>query len=86
MRNPSISKTNKSSRDLEPGNIYIMFSMRRVNSMVTPVDMAVFWKTGNNAGKRISERMSPDIATSGDANEAVEATEGSRMVVDAPEF
>ncbi|PWA41140.1 hypothetical protein CTI12_AA556210 [Artemisia annua] len=72
--------------DLEPGNIYIMFSMRRVNSMVTPADMALFWMAGNNAGKRISGRITPDTAASGDATEAVEAAEEPRMMVDVPEF
>ncbi|GJW38550.1 ribonuclease H-like domain-containing protein [Tanacetum coccineum] len=40
----------------------------------------------NNAEKRISGRVTPDTATSDDANEAVEAAEGSRMVLDVPEF
>ncbi|PWA54735.1 hypothetical protein CTI12_AA435430 [Artemisia annua] len=69
--------------DLEPENIYIMFSMKRVNLIVTPANMAVFWMAGNNVGKRISGRITPDIATSSDAKEAAE---GSRMMVDAPEF
>nr|GEX10925.1 chloramphenicol acetyltransferase-like domain-containing protein [Tanacetum cinerariifolium] len=54
-RNPTISRTNKSSR-------------------------------GNNAGKRISGRVTPDTATSDHANEAVEAAEGPRMLLDVPEF
>nr|GEX10924.1 hypothetical protein [Tanacetum cinerariifolium] len=72
--------------DLEPGNIYIMFPMRRVNSIITAADMAIFWMAGNNAGKRISGRVTPDVATSDDAMETVEVAEGQRMVFDVPEF
>ncbi|GJX56647.1 ribonuclease H-like domain-containing protein [Tanacetum coccineum] len=46
--------------NLEPGQVYIMFPMRRVNSMITPADMAVFWMSANNAPKRISGKISPD--------------------------
>ncbi|KAI3817246.1 hypothetical protein L1987_11035 [Smallanthus sonchifolius] len=69
--------------DLEPGNVYIMFPMRRVNSMVTPGDMAVFWLSANSAPKRISGRISPESAlTAMMQNEA----EQPRLVVDVPEF
>ncbi|KAK9074527.1 hypothetical protein SSX86_007125 [Deinandra increscens subsp. villosa] len=51
--------------DLEPGNIYIMFPMRRRNSIVTPADMAGFWMAGNSAGKRISGRVSPEMKCGG---------------------
>ena len=54
--------------------------------MVTPADMALFWMAGNNVGKRISGRITPDTATSGDATEAVETAEGPRMMVEVPEF
>ncbi|XP_071687225.1 uncharacterized protein [Rutidosis leptorrhynchoides] len=50
-------------QDLEPGNVYIMFPMRRVNSMITPADMAVFWMSANNAPKRISGKISPELTT-----------------------
>ncbi|XP_076928262.1 uncharacterized protein LOC143592169 [Bidens hawaiensis] len=33
--------------ELESGNIYIMFLMRRLNLMVTPADMTVLWMAGN---------------------------------------
>ncbi|KAI3731584.1 hypothetical protein L1987_62773 [Smallanthus sonchifolius] len=71
--------------DLEPGNIYIMFPMRRVNSMVTPADMAVFWMAGNSAGKRISGRISPEVSqvTGGGG---VKVAEQPRLVVEVPEF
>ncbi|KVH97589.1 uncharacterized protein LOC112523063 [Cynara cardunculus var. scolymus] len=72
--------------DLEAGNIYIMFPMRRVNSMVTPADMAVFWIAGNSAGKRISGRISPELSTGGGVREEVQVEEQPRLVVDTPEF
>lgn len=40
--------------DLEFGNIYIMFPMRRLNSVVTGGDMAVLFMAANTAAKRIS--------------------------------
>lgn len=40
--------------DLEFGNVYIMFPMRRVNSMVTGGDMALLFMAANSAPKRIS--------------------------------
>ncbi|KAK7274208.1 hypothetical protein RIF29_15289 [Crotalaria pallida] len=40
--------------DLEFGNVYIFFPMRRVNSVVTAVDMAVLFMAANSAAKRIS--------------------------------
>lgn len=61
--------------DLVAGNVYIMFPMRRVNSMVTPADLAVFWMSANNAPKRISGRISPETEV-----------ERPRLVVDVPEF
>ncbi|KVI05408.1 uncharacterized protein LOC112524336 [Cynara cardunculus var. scolymus] len=66
--------------DLESGNVYIMFPMRRVNSMITPADMAVFWMSANSAPKRISGKISPESTLGG--NEA----EQPRLVVEVPEF
>ncbi|KAL4569400.1 hypothetical protein LXL04_025036 [Taraxacum kok-saghyz] len=69
--------------ELESNNIYIMFSMRRLNSMITPADMAVFWMAANSAAKRILGRISPEMEKSGDANAAAEQR---RVVVEVPEF
>ncbi|KAM0019912.1 hypothetical protein Hdeb2414_s0025g00661261 [Helianthus debilis subsp. tardiflorus] len=71
-------------QDLQSGNVYIMFPIRRVNSMVTPGDMAVFWLSANSAPKRISGKISPELALAGDAVEAVRSE--VRLVVDVPEF
>ncbi|KAL6295148.1 hypothetical protein ACE6H2_003290 [Prunus campanulata] len=40
--------------ELEFGNVYIMFPMRRLSSIVTAADMAVFFMAANSAAKRIS--------------------------------
>ncbi|KAJ0900394.1 hypothetical protein HanPSC8_Chr08g0313301 [Helianthus annuus] len=73
--------------DLEPGSVYIMFPMRRVNSMVTPGDMAVFWLSANSAPKRISGRISPESALGGEEMVVTRnEVERPRLVVDAPEF
>ncbi|XP_030499746.2 uncharacterized protein LOC115715087 [Cannabis sativa] len=40
--------------ELEFGNVYVMFPMRRVNSIVTAADLAVFFMAANSAAKRIS--------------------------------
>ncbi|KAL4586676.1 hypothetical protein LXL04_011318 [Taraxacum kok-saghyz] len=75
--------------DLEAGNIYILFPMRRVNSMVTPADMAVFWMAGNSAGKRISGsgRITPETtATVGGGAKEEEVVEQPRLEADVPEF
>lgn len=61
--------------DLEFGNVYIMFPMKRVNSMITAADMAVLLMAANSAAKRISGsgnvKVSPDVAA------AVAAGEGA---------
>ncbi|KAI3696250.1 hypothetical protein L1987_79261 [Smallanthus sonchifolius] len=67
--------------DLESGNVYLMFPMRRASSIVTPGDMAVFWLSASSAPKRISVRISPESALGGD-----EAETPPRLVVDLPEF
>ncbi|TQD72579.1 hypothetical protein C1H46_041894 [Malus baccata] len=49
--------------ELEFGNAYIMFPMRRLSSIVTAADMAVFFMAANSAAKRISGgqvRISPE--------------------------
>ncbi|XP_027367672.1 uncharacterized protein LOC113873656 [Abrus precatorius] len=40
--------------DLEFGNVYIFFPMRRVNSVVTAADMAVLFLAANSAAKRLT--------------------------------
>ncbi|KAJ0037536.1 hypothetical protein Pint_22205 [Pistacia integerrima] len=50
--------------ELEFGNVYIMFPMKRVNSVVSATDMAAFFMAANSAAKRISGggniRVSPE--------------------------
>lgn len=40
--------------ELEFGNVYLMFPMKRVNSVVTAADLATFFMAANSAAKRIS--------------------------------
>ncbi|KAF2304625.1 hypothetical protein GH714_035914 [Hevea brasiliensis] len=40
--------------EVEFGNVYIMFPMKRVNSVVTAADMAALFMAANSAAKRIS--------------------------------
>ncbi|XP_047342503.1 uncharacterized protein LOC124945999 [Impatiens glandulifera] len=46
--------------DLQFGNIYTMFPMRRAHSMVMAADMAVFFMAGNAPAKRILGKVSPE--------------------------
>lgn len=40
--------------DLEMANVYVMFPMKRVNSIVTAADMGALFLTANSAAKRAS--------------------------------
>ncbi|XP_062143453.1 uncharacterized protein LOC133851125 [Alnus glutinosa] len=72
--------------ELEFGNVYIMFPMKRVNSIVTAADMAALFMAANSAAKRIS--------SDGGKQEVGETAEesGSRLSLEgveefaAPEF
>ncbi|KAI9087084.1 hypothetical protein K1719_030919 [Acacia pycnantha] len=39
--------------ELDSGSVYILFPMRRLNSVVTAADMAILFMTSNSAAKRI---------------------------------
>ncbi|KAG2709500.1 hypothetical protein I3843_05G221300 [Carya illinoinensis] len=79
--------------ELEFGHVYIMFPMKRVNSMVTAADMTVFFMAANSAAKRISGGkigILPDsrFAQDGAALAAAATAEdgeigGSRLSLDA---
>ncbi|CAK8573954.1 unnamed protein product [Lathyrus sativus] len=54
--------------ELEFGNVYIFFPMRRLNSVVTGADMAVLFLAANSAAKRLragKTRVQPDESTGG---------------------
>ncbi|XP_041015038.1 uncharacterized protein LOC121257855 [Juglans microcarpa x Juglans regia] len=79
--------------ELELGNVYVTFPMRRVNSIVTAADMAIVFMAANSAAKRISGgkfRILPESGTSTGKQEeassyaAVEESEvrGSRLSLD----
>ncbi|KAL8531790.1 hypothetical protein ACS0TY_008401 [Phlomoides rotata] len=58
--------------DLEFGNLYLMFPMRRANSLVTAADVAVFLMAANSAPKRIAGgnngKISPEAEEAADEN------------------
>ncbi|KAM0012259.1 hypothetical protein Hdeb2414_s0054g00755101 [Helianthus debilis subsp. tardiflorus] len=58
--------------ELESGNVYAMFPMRRMNSMVTPADLAVLWMEANSASKQIGGKVSPELEKSGGEKSVVE--------------
>ncbi|KAF7132798.1 hypothetical protein RHSIM_Rhsim09G0068600 [Rhododendron simsii] len=63
--------------DLEFGNLYVMFPMKRVNSVATAADVAVFLMAAKSAAKRISSgnvRISPE--SGGDLEETPATTVG----------
>ncbi|KAK2635330.1 hypothetical protein Ddye_030122 [Dipteronia dyeriana] len=74
--------------ELEYGNVYIMFPMKRVNSVVSAADLATFFMAANSAAKRIhaagssgENRVSPESGgeeKEGSDDQIAEA-KGSRM-------
>ncbi|KAL3644690.1 hypothetical protein CASFOL_009870 [Castilleja foliolosa] len=79
--------------DLEFGNLYVMIPMRRLNSMVTAGDAAVFLVAANSASKRISGggnsvRVSPETASATEGGGSGEngMSRLSLEEVAAPEF
>lgn len=77
--------------DLEFGNVYIMFPMRRVNSMVTGGDMALLFMAANSAPKRISGYnkvgVLPELAATTESVDRLPEIEvgGSRLNLDEVE-
>ncbi|XP_014512882.1 uncharacterized protein LOC106771422 [Vigna radiata var. radiata] len=77
--------------DLDFGNVYIFFPMRRLNSVVTAADMAVLFLAANSAAKRLSRgktRVLPDngggeVEKNSDAEREVEIPRLSLEGVDS---
>ncbi|KAK9226693.1 hypothetical protein WN943_011741 [Citrus x changshan-huyou] len=69
--------------ELEFGNVYIMFPMKRVNSMVTAADMASLFMAAHSAAKRISGgqivRVSPESGAAAAAAAASCAEKEERL-------
>ncbi|GMY18497.1 hypothetical protein FCV25MIE_13736 [Fagus crenata] len=67
--------------ELELGNVYIMFPMKRVNSMVIATDMAMLFIVANSAAKRISGGKIGILPVSGggDTQSVAVAAEGSEV-------
>ncbi|XP_068642096.1 uncharacterized protein [Aristolochia californica] len=71
--------------DLEIGNVYVMFPMRRVNSVVTAADLGALLITANSAARRASAGKARILPEVGEAPHLVAATEGfSRPQNEAP--
>ncbi|KAG9155057.1 hypothetical protein Leryth_011043 [Lithospermum erythrorhizon] len=72
--------------DLEFGNLYIMFPMRRVNSIVMAADMALMLLAANTAAKRISGggnvRISPEASADASAMGAIEVESPRKLEID----
>jgi hypothetical protein len=64
--------------DLEFGNLYVMIPMRRVNSVVTAADVAVFLMAANSATKRISGGGSMKVSPEAEASRADDSSESGR--------
>ncbi|KAJ6689606.1 hypothetical protein OIU85_005965 [Salix viminalis] len=67
--------------ELEFGNVYLMFPMKRVSSTVSAADMAVFFMAANSAAKRISggnnrTRVLPESGGDQNARENPKGSEG----------
>ncbi|XP_048229442.1 uncharacterized protein LOC125369953 [Ricinus communis] len=79
--------------EVEFGNVYIMFPMKRVNSVVTAADMAALFMAANSAAKRISGgnskvRVLPESTCNcDDVRENLESSEGggSRLIMNSGE-
>ncbi|KAL0446808.1 UNVERIFIED_CONTAM: hypothetical protein Slati_1808700 [Sesamum latifolium] len=79
--------------DLEFGNLYVMIPMRRVNSVVTAAEVAVFLMAANSAPKRISGgnysiKVSPEAAAAPGDDDSSTESERPRLSLDgvAPEY
>ncbi|CAN1331223.1 hypothetical protein LINPERPRIM_LOCUS35246 [Linum perenne] len=73
--------------ELELGNVYLLFPMKRSSSVVTAADMAVFFLAANSAAKRISGFKVPG-GGSGDMSQPEEVNDGGRKSLEevAEEF
>ncbi|CAN1331225.1 hypothetical protein LINPERPRIM_LOCUS35246 [Linum perenne] len=69
--------------ELELGNVYLLFPMKRSSSVVTAADMAVFFLAANSAAKRISGFKVP-----GGMSQPEEVNDGGRKSLEevAEEF
>ncbi|XP_022775907.1 uncharacterized protein LOC111317772 [Durio zibethinus] len=54
--------------ELEFGNVFIMFPIKRVNSVVTAADMAILFMAANSAANRISGGKVRILSESGNAH------------------
>ncbi|XP_042018882.1 uncharacterized protein LOC121766678 [Salvia splendens] len=76
--------------DLEFGNLYVMFPIRRSSSVVTAADVAVFLMAASSAPKRIAGgRISPEAAAAEaieTASSAADSSSGLNLEAVAPGY
>ncbi|KAK7343455.1 hypothetical protein VNO77_12210 [Canavalia gladiata] len=65
--------------DLEFGNVYIFFPMRRLNSVVTAPDMAVLFLAANSAAKRLSAAKARVLPENGGGEESSTESENNEV-------
>ncbi|XP_021896139.1 uncharacterized protein LOC110813361 [Carica papaya] len=65
--------------ELEFGNVYVMFPMKRVNAVVAAADMAVLFMAANSAAKRISGGKARVLPESGGGDEKTSSKESDRI-------
>lgn len=63
--------------DLEFGNLYVLFPMKRVNSVITAADMAVYLLAANSAPKRLTGGNVKILPESGSAAAAAAVAAGN---------
>ncbi|TKY50929.1 hypothetical protein E2542_SST22436 [Spatholobus suberectus] len=64
--------------DLEFGNVYVFFPMRRVNSLVTAADVAVLFLAANSAAKRLYGGKARVLPDNGGGDRRQEEEKGSK--------
>ncbi|CAA0833004.1 Unknown protein [Striga hermonthica] len=72
--------------DLEFGRLYVMLPMRRLNSILTAADVAVFLMAANAAPRRISTAASSGRVSPDSSNAVGEERRGLRLEEAALEF
>ncbi|XP_038875190.1 uncharacterized protein LOC120067712 [Benincasa hispida] len=71
--------------ELEFGNVYLMFPMKRVNSVVTAADLATFFMAANSAARRISSGKVRVLQENWNQQESVEESEARPRISDGNE-
>ncbi|KAG4202276.1 hypothetical protein ERO13_A05G317100v2 [Gossypium hirsutum] len=72
--------------ELELGNVFLMFPMKRLNSVITAADMAILFMAANSSAKRISSGKVRVLPETGNVEEEKEKSMGgSRLSLEGVE-